>query len=102
MSTTIDTVACVVETAPSYSSQWSWRVTAVVNGQRTTCNCMHSHKRQDLAEQCVRRHFTEVADEMLGAELVDLGGGLLEARWADQGGRQVARRFRFLPALPVR
>lgn len=93
----MNTISSVVEYAPSFSSNASWRATAIINGQRTTICCMHSHSRQDLAEKCARKYFRQVTAPMTEAELIDIGEGLMEARWTDNQNRNITRRFRYLP-----
>lgn len=34
---------------------------------------------------------------MTEAELIDIGEGLIEARWTDDKNRTITRRFRYLP-----
>lgn len=102
MNTTIDTIDTETMQHTTHDGDVRWHAVAIFNGMRTSHTCMHSHKRRELAEQCARRDFLPALRSMLGARLVDigarladLGGGLLEARWVDERGRQVARRFSF-------
>lgn len=93
----MNTIITYVEYAPSFSSNAAWRATAIVNGKRTSIFCMHSHSRQDLAEKCSRTYFNKILTPMTEAELIDIGEGLMEARWTDDQNRNITRRFRYLP-----
>jgi len=93
----MNTITTAVEYAPSFSSQAHWRATAIVNGKRTSICCMHSHSRQDLAEKCAGKYFTQIIAPLPQAELIDIGDGFMEARWTDDKNRNITRRFRYLP-----
>jgi hypothetical protein len=92
----MNTITTAVEYAPSFSSQAHWRATAIVNGKRTSICCMHSHSRKDLAEKCANKYFTQIITPLPQAELIDIGEGLMEARWTDNQDRIITRRFRYL------
>jgi hypothetical protein len=94
---TVNTITTAVEYAPSFSSQAHWRVTAIVNGKRTSICCMHSHSRQDLAERCAIKYFTQIIAPLPQAELIDIGDGLMEAQWTNNNNTITTRRFRYLP-----
>lgn len=85
-----------VEWAVGYGAG-SWRAYARINGQRTSMNCMHSHSRQDLAERCAIKHFKQTLAQLPQAELIDIGDGLMEARWTNNNNTITTRRFFYLP-----
>ena len=88
-------IRVTVEQAPSYSTKWTWRATAVINGYRTTVNCMHAHSSEALALRCANGKFTLQMAPYTNAELVPMGNGAVEARWAGNNGMTVTARFRF-------
>lgn len=94
----MNTISTHVHQAPTYSSDPCWRAYAIINGRNTSICCMHSHKRQDLAERCATRAFQQHLQPLPTAELVQINSaGLMEARWTDDQNRSVTRRFYFLP-----
>ena len=86
-----------VRFAPTFSTTSSWRAFAIINGRPTSICCMHSHGRQDLAENCANKYFANITAPLPQAELRDIGDGLHEARWIDAQNRNITRRFRYLP-----
>jgi len=84
-----------VEWAVGYGTG-SWRAYAMINGKRSSINCMHSHSRQDLAERCATKKFTPAVMELVNAVITPLDDNLYELTWTDNKGRSVMRRFYYL------
>lgn len=91
-----NTLTTDIAFASWFGGEPTWSAYAIINGHSTSVTCMHNHTQADIAQKCADKYFAKMIKSMTDADLVDIGDGLHEARWQDDHGRKVARRFRYV------